>query len=367
MAARRALLTLRADQLRHAATCLGLATSGKKKATLESTITQSLSEHRSFSKAPVIVSVDMGIKNLGLCVLQAPGLARESKGRKQFTAPSPIQILAWKKFNVLGQLQPADMTETSVKVGGKRPAKAKVDPSVFRPALLSKVALEVAQDILQTYKPTHILIERQRFRTMGGSAVQEWTLRVNMLESMLYACFETLSSTSTTKQPFPEVVEVSPARVARFWCGGTSQDEGTDVETPLAEIGSKPSQAPKRKKKNTLKLDKVAKKDMIDKRARINVVRSWLAADEVPLRPQLAVDLEFTEQAREVAETFKVDPSTGKRVRGEAAIASVDGPVKLDDLADCLLQGVAWVRWEENRRKLADIMSRVEQEAGDDA
>ncbi|KAI9893339.1 MAG: hypothetical protein M1814_000469 [Vezdaea aestivalis] len=51
---------------------------------------------------------------------------------------------------------------------------------------------------------------------MGGPAVQEWTLRVNILEAMLHAVLRTLKEEGKLRA---EVVGMSPARVAAFWLG----------------------------------------------------------------------------------------------------------------------------------------------------
>lgn len=361
MAVQRSLLALKASQLKHVATCLGLATTGPK-ADLESVILRSIAENTKLKKAPRIVSVDMGIKNLGVCVLEAPNLAGT-----QTQSHTSVKVLAWKKVDVLSQMTSSPVTTAVSGSERKLTANTPIDASIFRPSSLSKAALSIAQDLLDTYKPTHILIERQRFRSGSASAVQEWTLRVNLLESMLYACFETMRSNlpdaSGAQKTFPETVEVNPARVGRFWCGGVSESEGTDVEPALSGPHFNSSNLPKKQTAKLDKKEKLAKKDKIDKGAKIAVVRSWLDLDRAEDLPPPDVQLDFSDEAQQVAETFSQTAiKMTKSERKAAGAAEVKGPVKLDDLADCLLQGVAWVRWEENRRKLAALLETPEHE-----
>lgn len=152
---------------------------------------------------------------------------------------------------------------------------------------------------------------------MGGSSVQEWTLRVNMFESMLYAVLQTYSALGLWHG---SVYSVAPAKVNSFWLGKVLDLEDSSAEAGLTMVIGKE----KKKKEGN-------KKSARSKVAKIELVERWLREGGI----------EFMGEAKEVGRRY-LDKRGFKRGGGEDI-------GKLDDLADCLLQGVAWIRWEENR------------------
>ena len=358
MASRRALSSLKASQLKQAAFLIGLPTTGTKPE-LERLIRHRISGPLAFPEPPKIVSVDMGIKNLGICVLEAPHLANKGKPSNTITSNdngnSPLKVLSWKKLDVLSLLKSQEngpnspATETDLLDSTKSRRQRAVSATAFQPSVLSKTALIIAQDLLYSHKPSHILIERQRFRSGGASAVQEWTLRVNMLESMLWASLETMRHEQNQNRAnpafnlFPAVHEVSPARVAKFWCTDPST-VGTKVPVDLFEEGWRADAT------FDGMVSRVTKK--IEKKDKIAVVRSWLSQHGGGESKAPSVVLECTEETRLVASTFQSEINRGRKQHGDGVAAG-----KLDDLADCLLQCVAWVRWEENRRRIRDLLA----------
>ena len=52
---------------------------------------------------------------------------------------------------------------------------------------MAQIALNFIQTHILPQNPTHILIERQRFRSSSSPAILDWTIRVNTLEAMIYA------------------------------------------------------------------------------------------------------------------------------------------------------------------------------------
>ena len=186
-------------------------------------------------------------------------------------------------------------------------AKSTTGGETFEPSDYAKKAYELMKTSLDMYRPHTVLIERQRYRSGGGAAVQEWTVRVNMLESMFHAVLHTLSQTSSSlSMPFfsasnlPEfeVYSVSPKKVTQLWV----QEEGrlTARETKVKKIA---------------------------------MAKSIVEGEEVKV--------EFMGQAKEVAERFNA--------RGQG---------KADDLADSMLQGLGWWRWHVNREEMVkEILS----------
>lgn len=325
---------LKAWQLRYWAFLIGAASTGSK-AELQSILSKHNAAHHSSipTTQQRIVSVDMGIRNLAFCALEAPPATESSRTR-------PLKVTAWKRMDLLSataaspeaQEVIADTEQFGPGSGKSKAKKTKrkktktqrdlasaIAKEAFAPSSLSKTAYGVTTELL-SLKPSTILIERQRFRSGGASTILEWTIRVNMLESMLWACLETLRA-SEPGPASPNIQAVSPQRVAQFWTEG------------LAGISLLPSEDLVMRSSSAARTagEALGRKGKVDKKAKVAIVKSWVAGESND------VSLTFEGQAAEISEAFK-------QARGGQVVAGG----KLDDLADCLLQAVAWARWEEN-------------------
>lgn len=338
-----ALNSLKAKTLQHLAFLTGLTSSGTKSHLVDH-LTVELQRPRLPRPGGRIVSVDMGIRNLAYCVLDTPSSS---------SSTGTVHVHDWKRLDVLGRLvdrscDNSNADKSSAAALDKRSQSAKAD---FSPSVMAAAALDITRNLL-SYQPATILIERQRFRSGGGSAIQEWTVRVNMLESMLWACLEATkqSDSSRVVPSFPATHAVSPARVAAFWTAGDDDLLRPSPGLLQGEESGLP-ELPKRVRgaKKSGKNDKIA------------VVRSWLQGEG-------AVALDFSLNAQSQADAFMSTPQSRKRSskpvddvsdvaeNGLAGLAKTSTG-KRDDLADCLLQGVAWHRWEQNRQGLLAALS----------
>lgn len=325
---------LKAWQLKYCAFLIGTASTGPKHH-LETSILARLAERKPPKEKCRILSVDMGIRNLAYCVIDAqlsqPQLKASRVGASK-TNPtrSPPNVVEWQRLDVL-----ADPTDPSPG-GDKKAVRQQIANEAFTPSALSRTAYKITQTLL-SHRPDVILIERQRFRSGGASAIQEWTVRVNMLESMLWACLETLKhSASPSGSSVPAVYEVSPKRVGSFWtaCEGVGLGVPDDIlSDPFGEKGTEVLKGVKKK---------------VEKKDKIAVLKSWLRGDG-------DVHLRFSDDVKGAVGLFNIatkDQSGDGDIKSPAKRTPAG---KLDDLADCMLQAMAWVRWEENSRKLKHL------------
>jgi cruciform cutting endonuclease 1 len=255
---------------------LGIKSTGRKDELLERiddiiTKTRTQLEKGAGLQKQRVLSVDMGIKNLAICAadVRFPSISR---GQKRVV---DMNVMNWQRIDLINDgLSKRDSAD---------------DP--YSPSNLSKTAYSLITNTFLPLKPTHILIERQRFRTSGAPAIQEWTVRVNMLESMIWAILRSLREQS--KSPIYDIESMSPARIAKFW-------------------------VPDEKK--------------VEKSVKVALVDKWLKGQYGPE----GVALTIKDGIRDVFEKGKKSEK-GKR----------------DDLADSLLQAVAWAAWNGHRRAVA--------------
>lgn len=227
------------------------------------------------------------------------------------------------------------------------------DPTnIYAPSSLCKIAFGLATEFLQ-YKPNYILIERQRFRSGGAPAIQEWTVRVNMLESMLWASLETMrhghSITSKAQNnKFPEVLEMSPRRIGMFWL-----TRGDFFPTP-ADIAAS-LVAPQEKLKA---VETEVKKKSFEKKDKIALARHWLSlsltTDDLTVDDNLAPMVASFCAPKERQIRRKSKDSEHEDELEAKDTSAISG--KLDDLADCLVQAVTFALWEQNRERVQEYV-----------
>ena len=319
------LPSLKLSQLKHIAIQCGINSSGTKPL-LTTRLSHELNPFsddadsigspttRNASGHVRILSIDMGIRNLAYCVLDMPRLSRPSVGASS-ALPS---LLAWQRMAVVPR--GADLHSTTTDGAPCQPASSK---ETFEPAAYAAHAYNLLSTVMLPHEPTQVLIERQRYRSMGGAAIQEWTVRVNMFEGMLHAVLRTLRERGTWRGA---VQAVSPAKVGPFWID--------PAETKASSL------AKSAKARN--------------KAAKVDLVGRWLT-DGHGVAPA-------TDAARTAADAFSAKWRATRRKSGTKTAGAKPEPVdanprepgKLDDLADCLLQGLAWMQWEVNKSRIAE-------------
>ncbi|RMZ92293.1 hypothetical protein DV736_g466, partial [Chaetothyriales sp. CBS 134916] len=254
-----------------------------------------------------IVSIDMGIRNLAYCTLQA------QVPRAFSTSPDIIRLSAWQRVEVGNASSDPKKPATSIAEG--------LVKETFEPYEYAKHAYSLIKRIVDEHYPTHVLIERQRFRSGGGAAVQEWTIRVGVFEAMIYATLRTLAEQNCCNCT---VASMAPVMVNRFWL-----QEEEQVENGPGHLGNVKRQKSTRTKQQKIRLlEGFLRKDMAD-----------------------GTRILFSNGARKTKEDFlaRLD-----RTKGQGAANNV----KLDDLADSLLQGLAWISWQRNRLNLESVAQK---------
>ncbi|GAP83702.1 putative cruciform cutting endonuclease mitochondrial protein [Rosellinia necatrix] len=358
--------SLRASQLKRLAFLCGLPVSGRKEeliTRLTNTITATTTTTTNSASlppeprpgpphGPVVLSIDLGIRNLAFSLLSpippAAPPKRKTKVKKRGdadqspsfsgTSPPAVKLHAWRRLSLLEG--PARLPTGS---GGKEALGVDASSTAFSPATLAKTANAFLQETVFRLEPppTHILIERQRWRSGGGAAIQEWTVRVNTLEAMLHASLRTLHNVGAWKG---EVMSIRPERVGQLFVGaeGTDTKGAAQTHEPEGDEADMPGDEPRKKRVGGRKTSAEAKK------LKIELLSGWLdqgahivEANNVEVKQMLDA------YSRAVKGTKHSKSKRGAR-KGEEEGSLLVLDKKLDDLTDCLLQGMAWLRWEEN-------------------
>lgn len=340
-----------------------------------------------------VVSIDMGIKNLAFCDAEIAYPTSTPTTKRSLDAT--MKILRWKKLDLVADLEsitPAlDGRATPKDTLEDGAAAEEDDNNQFSPSVLSKTAYKLITEEILSANPDVILIEKQRWRSGGGSAVQQWTVRVNTLEAMLWAVLETVKRTQPSRpgggkalvSADLDVSAVDPKRVGQYWLGQharvlSKRDEealARDISALSVEVDGSDDVG-----EADTKATKKPSRSKAEKSAKIAILRSWLARDVMSTTPStpgymphITFSIDPSAEAMRQALLSKAKGSQRKRASKSSTSSHVPGAdaelaeelpaaeiKKLDDITDCFLQAAAWVAWESNKLQLLAALKSSE-------
>ncbi|KAJ4378494.1 hypothetical protein N0V86_006200 [Didymella sp. IMI 355093] len=289
-----------------------------------------------------------------------------------------MNILRWRKLDLVestradGQVASQNATQD---------AAAEEDNTQFSPSVLSQTAYKLITEQVLSVNPDVILIEKQRWRSGGGSAVQQWTVRVNTLEAMLWAVLETVKKTRQSRSEAGEVLAarnfevraMDPKRVGQYWLGqharALSERDGEALARDVSALSQRADESDDSVDEIDAKTTKKPSRSRAEKSAKIAVLRSWLAGDAMSTlpstptcTPQIAFSIDPGAEATRQALLPRVKAPRRKKTSKASENTALEVDVveelpaaeikKLDDITDCFLQAAAWVAWEANRLQL---------------
>ncbi|OKL59181.1 hypothetical protein UA08_05664 [Talaromyces atroroseus] len=386
------LTTLKATQLKALARATGIPSSGRKDV-LRKRIGEDVSmsvflrhdpQHGDAGKKELsVLSIDMGIQNLAVAHLVVrDGLSASSSSSSSSSSslgqPGSVMLNAWHRIGVQeltrrhqqGKISKDPESEEEEPLQFILPAaafrtfsttqtqkstdeKSNIPKGIetvegkinFDPESLSLSAFILLSALLKAYKPTHILIERQRFRSGGQRAVLEWSLRVGVFEGMVHAVLRTMREIECYADADGlQVYGISPARVMQFW------DNDNDSRDETVQKNAKSVKK--------LKMDIIGEllmsssstsRSKQEADSRISALSSW-GFDVNTATTQKVVD----------AYLARWNGSNGKKRTKDGSDKNQDRIEKMDDLADCLLQGLTWLEWQARRaRVIGDFTSSI--------
>ncbi|KAL9049203.1 MAG: hypothetical protein Q9162_007333 [Coniocarpon cinnabarinum] len=344
---------------------IGLPSSGTKKLLTHDLGQQLLRPRMAGRKKYKVLGIDMGIRNLAYCLME---VSEDDLQKAVATTPAgahaglfnfsqmiglsrgAVRIKAWSRLGLTsathndlsledhetGQNNTLLSSESWMQSSAKLTSNTSEEAmKTFDPAIMSKVAYHLVDRHILGLHPTHILIEEQRHRSGGSFGILEWTYRVNMLEAMLHAILYALSASGERSKvkgnrfAWPSVSSIAPKRMKNYWLSNNCLEtlSKQDPKNWTALMGSiKPQD---------------------DKAERVALVRFLL-------QQQLHLSEDLETLANRAA--FLAHPKTRQSVvKGSKSSSEVEerprqSKLKLDDLADSLLHGLAFVDWEVSRR-----------------